>query len=656
MRHGRFRSARVSSSKTWRKRASGVFRLLTPTDLDRPVAGGGFRAVILDRDGTRLAPQRARTARRGLRLSPSPSLRPSLPPRVRPRTRLRRALDRVPAAGALGPQVRDRRSEPRRHRRKLVLYAALLLGVACVRALFLFLMRRIIIGASRDIEYDMRNDFFARLQQQPLGYYQARRTGDLMSRATNDLNAVRMMIGPAVMYSASTVLVFVVAIILMAAIDVPADADRAHPAAVRLDQRSSTSAAPSTRASRRSRRSSPSSARSSRRRCRASASCAPTGRKRTRSSGSAAANEEYVRRNRVLIRLQGLFYPSMTLFLGFGSLLVLWLGSRDVIRGQHHARRVRRLQRLPGDAELADDRVRLGHEHPAARDGLVEADARGPRRAPAISDATSTPTPAVPPIDGAIEIRNLTFAYPGTDRAVLERRHAADRARPDRRVRRRHRLGQVDARQPAAAPARSAARARCSSTASTSARFRSIALRGAIGFVPQEPFLFSDTIAENIAFGVQAAGADGNSDLERRVADAAAVARLDKDVESFPNGYETTVGERGITLSGGQKQRTALARALMIDPRDPHPGRRAVGRGYLHGGGDPDAPARRDASADLDHRLPPHLDRARRRSDLRARRRPHRRARVRTSTLVAHGGLYATLYKQQLLEEELAAS
>src|SRR5688500_15044114 len=104
-------------------------------------------------------------------------------------------------------------------RQKLASYAALLLGIAGVGGAFRFLMRRIMIGASRDIEYDMRNDFFARLQQLPLGYYQARRTGDLMSRATNDLNAVRTMIGPAVMYSANTVLVFVVAILLMVSID-----------------------------------------------------------------------------------------------------------------------------------------------------------------------------------------------------------------------------------------------------------------------------------------------------------------------------------------------------------------------------------------------------------------------------------------------------
>jgi ATP-binding cassette subfamily B multidrug efflux pump len=105
-------------------------------------------------------------------------------------------------------------------RAKLGMYAALLLGIAIVGGLFRFLMRRVIIGASRDIEYDLRNAFFERLEQMPLGYYQARRTGDLMSRATNDLNAVRMMIGPAVMYSANTILVFVVAILLMVSIDV----------------------------------------------------------------------------------------------------------------------------------------------------------------------------------------------------------------------------------------------------------------------------------------------------------------------------------------------------------------------------------------------------------------------------------------------------
>src|SRR5437016_4488703 len=104
-------------------------------------------------------------------------------------------------------------------RAKLIEYASLLLAIGLVGGVFRFLMRRILIGASRDIEYDMRNDFFAHLETLPLAYYQTHRTGDLMSRATNDLNAVRMMIGPSVMYSANTMLTFIVALAMMLAID-----------------------------------------------------------------------------------------------------------------------------------------------------------------------------------------------------------------------------------------------------------------------------------------------------------------------------------------------------------------------------------------------------------------------------------------------------
>ena len=102
---------------------------------------------------------------------------------------------------------------------KLIAYGALLLGIGVVAGIFRFLMRRILTGVSRDIEYDMRNEFFAHLQKLPASYFQANRTGDLMSRATNDLNAVRMMIGPAVMYLSDTILTFVVAVALMISID-----------------------------------------------------------------------------------------------------------------------------------------------------------------------------------------------------------------------------------------------------------------------------------------------------------------------------------------------------------------------------------------------------------------------------------------------------
>ena len=171
-------------------------------------------------------------------------------------------------------------------RGKLALYAGLLLAIAIVGGIFRFLMRRILIGASRDIEYDLRNAFFARLQLMPLSYYQARRTGDLMSRATNDLNAVRTMIGPAIMYSSNTVIVFIVAIILMASIDGRLTLIALLPLPlVSVSVRSS--AARFIRGSRPSRRSSPTSVLSSRNRCQACASSGPTIRSHTNWRGFA---------------------------------------------------------------------------------------------------------------------------------------------------------------------------------------------------------------------------------------------------------------------------------------------------------------------------------------------------------------------------------
>jgi ATP-binding cassette subfamily B protein len=216
---------------------------------------------------------------------------------------------------------------------KVRTYAVLLLGLAGVGGLFRFLMRRIIIGASREFEYDLRNDFFAALQRMHLGYFQRTRTGDLMSRATNDLSAVRMMIGPAVMYTATTGLTFVVAIILMVSINpwltalalVPLPfvsvAVKYFGAAIHhrfekiQEQLSDISAV-------------------------TQESLAGVRVVRAyRQEGFEIerfrrANEEYVVRNRALIRLQGFYFPSMGLLMGIGALLVLWIGGREVVAGR----------------------------------------------------------------------------------------------------------------------------------------------------------------------------------------------------------------------------------------------------------------------------------------------------------------------------------
>ena len=547
-------------------------------------------------------------------------------------------------------------------RAKLALYAGILLGIACVGGLFRYLMRRIIIGASRDIEYDLRNAFFDRLQQMPLGYYQARRTGDLMSRATNDLNAVRMMIGPAIMYSANTILVFIVAIAVMLTIDpmltlvallplplvsisVRYFGNAIHTRFEAIQEQLSELSAVVQEAL------------AGVRVVRAYTQ-EPHELERFRH-----ANLEYMRRNRVLIRLQGLFYPSMTLFLGFGSLLVLWIGSREVIRG-----RISLGEFVAFNAYLVMlswPMIAFGWVTNILQRGMASwkrmlevIDA-----VPEISDTNVTEAGRNARLSGGIEVRDLVFTYPGGSRPVLDR--VSLRVEP----------GETVAFVGATGSGKSTllhllARLHDPPPGTVfldGVDIREIplaSLRGAIGFVPQEPFLFSDTLADNIAFGVPAPSGDasaGEASLQNegsvvhRMAEAAAISRLDKDVASFPRGLETVVGERGITLSGGQKQRTAIARALMVDPRmlilddalsavDTYTEEEILSR--LRG------VMRQRTSLIVSHRV----------STVRDADRIYvlDRGRVaeygRHDELVRHGGIYAALHRKQLLEDELAAS
>ena len=442
---------------------------------------------------------------------------------------------------------------------KLIWYAGLILAITIVGAFFRYLMRKILIGASREIEYDIRNAFFARLLQMPLGYYQANRTGDLMSRATNDLNAVRMMVGPAIMYSANTVLVFVVAIAVMLSIDVRLTLVALIPLpfvsisvwyfGAAIHRRFETIQAQLSEVS-------------------AVVQENLAGVRVVRAYSQEVheierfreANAEYVRRNRGLIRLQGLYYPSMTLFLGFGGLLVLWLGGQAVVRDRISL----------GDfvafnsylAMLAWPMIAFGWVTNILQRGMaswkrmldiMEA-------APQITDAHVTERGRALRIEGEIEFRELTFAYPGTDRPVL--------SNVSLRIGRGTTAAFVGATGSGKTTLISLLPRLHEPPPGTvfldGVDVREIPLdtvRGAIGFVPQEPFLFSATIAENIQFG-----ANRPADARISMPDASAVARLDKDVETFPRSYDTVVGERGITLSGGQKQRTAIARAVYVDP------------------------------------------------------------------------------------------
>ena len=534
-------------------------------------------------------------------------------------------------------------------RQKLAMYAGLLLGVAMVGSVFRFLMRRILIGASRDIEFDLRNAFFARLQQMPLAYYQARRTGDLMSRATNDLNAVRMMVGPAVMYSSNTLLVFVVALILMSSIDARLTLMALLPLPLVTISVKYFGSAIHTRFEAIQAQLSDISA---------VVQEALSGVRVVRAysqephelSRFRDANAEYVRRNRGLIRLQGMFFPSMTFFLGLGSLLVLWLGSREVIRG-----RITLGDFVAFNAYLVMlswPMIAFGWVTNILQRGMASWKRMSEvlDAVPEIDDAGVTPEGRALEIRGGIEVRDLVFTYPGSEKPVLD--HVSLRIP----------AGETAAFVGATGSGKSTlinllARLHNPPPATVyvdDVDVRQIPLsrlRGAIGFVPQEPFLFSDTIAENVAFGVD--DPDAPARIAERVRAAAAVARLDKDVEEFPKGYDTLVGERGITLSGGQKQRTALARAVMLDPRvlvlddalsavDTYTEEEILGklRGVM----------RQRTSIIVSHRISTVRDA----DQIFVLERGRIVERGRHDELVRAGGIYSEMFKKQLLEEELA--
>jgi ATP-binding cassette, subfamily B, multidrug efflux pump len=527
-------------------------------------------------------------------------------------------------------------------------YAAALLALAAVGGVFRFLTRRIIIGASRQFEYDLRNDFFAALQRLDLAYFQRNRTGDLMSRATNDLNAVRMMIGPAVMYTSSTALTFVVAIVLMLSIDpwltmvalipLPFVSLTVHYFGSAIHQRFQAIQEELADISNITQES-------------------LAGVRVVRAYGQEPfeidrfrrANVEYIARNRTLIRLQGIYYPSMGLLMGIGALLVLWLGSREVIAGRMTIGELVAFNSyltMLGWPMIAFGWVtNLLQRGTASWKRMLEVlDAE-----PAIRDGNGSAP--VSSIRGDVELRHLTFAYgehvvlhdisamipAGTTTAIvgatgsgkstllslLPRLHQAPAGTVF--------IDGIDVRQIPLA-----------------------VLRGAIGFVPQEPFLFSASIADNVAFGVPER-ADDDGTLRAGIEQAAAIARLDKDVADFPHGYDTVVGERGITLSGGQKQRTAIARALMIDPKilvlddalsavDTYTEEEILQRLTRV--------MRERTSLIVSHRI----STVRSADQILVLDRGRIVERGTHDELVRRHGVYAELYRKQLLEEELAAS
>lgn len=540
----------------------------------------------------------------------------------------------------------------------LLQYAGLLLGIGVVGGVFRFWTRRLLIGASRHIEYDMRNDFFAHLQKLPLSYFQANRTGDLMSRATNDLNAVRMMIGPSIMYSANTLLTFVVALTLMLSIDrwltlyaliplpfvsicVKVFGSAIHKRFERIQAQLSEMSAV--------------------------AQEALGGVRVVRAYRQEAmelerfrrANQEYVDRSRGLIALQGVFFPSMSFFLGLGAMVVLWLGGRAVVAG-----RITLGEFVAFNAYLTMlswPMIAFGWVTNMLQRGMAswKRMLEVLDTPPAIADSANiSAAVAATQIAGTIEFRDLTFAFTANT-PVLRHVSATIPAGTTTAL-----VGVTGSGKSTLINLLARLHEPPPGTVfvdGIDVRALPLAvLRGAIGFVPQEPFLFSDKLSDNVAFGLdgQAGRVGGQEGLDgrlTRILQAAAVARLDKDVADFPKGYDTQVGERGLTLSGGQKQRTALARAVAIDPRililddalsavDTYTEEEILSR--LRG------VMRQRTSILVSHRVSTVRDA----DQILVLDKGAIVERGTHDELLRHNGLYADLHRKQLLEEELAAS
>jgi ATP-binding cassette subfamily B multidrug efflux pump len=440
---------------------------------------------------------------------------------------------------------------------KIIHHALRLLLVAALSAIFLYITRQVIIGASREIEYDLRNDLFANLERQSAGFYHTHRTGDIMARTTNDLNAVRQLLGPAIMYSANCLVFTCAALPFMihispkltlwavgplplASVLVQSFGQRIHRRFERIQAMFSDISAKA--------QENFSGARLIRAFAQEDAEIA----------SFETANREYISRSMHLVRLMAMLWPSLELVLGLGLMITLLVGGHEVVShrisvGDFAAFNVYMVQLIWPMIAIGwvVNLFQRGTASVVRIDELL-------KQQPAIADepGVSSTSQAV---EGSIVFRNLSFSYPTGGPEVL---HGISLEIP---------AGSSLAIVGPTGSGKSTLvglipRLHDAPTGSILIDGRPIReyslaqLRGAIGFVPQETFLFSDSIAQNIAFG--------RPDVaEPEILEAATTAHIAAEILEFPRGFDTLVGERGITLSGGQKQRTAIARAIIRNPR-----------------------------------------------------------------------------------------
>jgi len=479
-------------------------------------------------------------------------------------------------------------------------HALRILAVAVVAAITLYLTRQIIIGASREIEFDLRNDLFSHLESQPPEFFQRHRTGDIMAHSTNDLNAVRQLLGPAIMYSANTIVFTAFALPFMlrisprltmfaflplpfASVLVQYFGARIH---IRFERIQAMFSDISAQAEENF---------SAARLIRA------FGQEEAQIAAFETSNQEYIRRSLLLARLMAMLWPTLEFVLGVSLVVTLLVGGHEAVahrinvdqfftynifmvqltwpmiaigwvvnlvqRGTASVTRIHTLmteQPTITDAD-ADPTLLADAQMPVILSAARSAQSKDPEAARLSDTASPFSTMDSAPITGHITFNHLSFTYPtgpevlhditldipaGSSLAIVGPTGSGKStlvsliprlydAPPDTVL--------LDDR-----PLRD---------------YPLHTLRASIGFVPQETFLFSTTIANNIAFGVPAATTDAaKQTLDQQIEGAARTAHIADEILEFPSGFRTIVGERGVTLSGGQKQRTAIARAILRNP------------------------------------------------------------------------------------------
>jgi len=549
--------------------------------------------------------------------------------------------------------------DPAAMRRTILYYSGIIAGIALLSGVFLYASRWILIGISREIEFDLRNDLFRQLEKQDHAWYQRYRTGDIMARLTNDLNAVRQLLGPAIMYSANTVLFSAFALCfllrisplltLVALAPMPLVSILIQYFGARIHnrfERIQTSFSEITSHAQENF--------SGARLIRAFA------REESQIASFEKANQEYIRRALRLVQLMGMLWPSLEFVLGVAMVITLFAGGRLVLQHRIDVGEftefytymvlltfpiiafgyvINLFQRGTASVKRIDEILR---SEPAIDSSMADATIHG--------DLV---------LRGEIEFRGLSFGYEGQEvreKGVLPKDVLKD----------------ISLKVPAGSTLAIVGPTGSGKTTLINLIPRLLdvpdaetllidgrpirdyplaVLRGNIGVVPQETFLFSETIRENLKFGAPDASED-------EMLEAAEAAHIRSEFEEFPLGFDTLVGERGVTLSGGQKQRSSIARALLKHPRililddalasvDTYTEERILEglRRYTSEGG-------RCTTILISHRISTVRD-----ADQIAVLAAGRIIELGThDTLLARGGYYASLYEKQLLEEELSVT